>query len=98
MSRKSSDAVSGGDTRAQVTPPSVVRTTVPLVPLAHATVALTALTPRNRSVVPVACGVHAAWADARPTSPAAIMSPARMGRWDHAAETRPFTASLPGTI
>ena len=37
MSRKSSAAASGGETFLHVAPPSVVRTTVPLFPLAHAT-------------------------------------------------------------
>ena len=54
MSRKSRDSESGTATRAQVAPPSTVRTTVPLLPLAQATVSLTALTPRRRSVVGLA--------------------------------------------
>ena len=39
--------------RCQVPPPSVVRSTVPPAPLAHATVDETALTPRKRTVTPL---------------------------------------------
>ena len=39
----------------QRAPPSSVRSTVPLLPLAHATFSLTALTARSRSDVPLVC-------------------------------------------
>ena len=41
-----------------VRPPSAVRNTVLPLPLAHATVSLTALTPRNVAVTPLVCAVH----------------------------------------
>ena len=48
-SRKSSRSAPGTGRASQVAPPSVVRTTVPFAPLAHATRSETALTPRNRA-------------------------------------------------
>src|SRR5689334_2269340 len=41
-----------------VAPPSVVRSTVAPEPLAHATLSLTALTPRKRAVTPLVCNVQ----------------------------------------
>ena len=57
-SRKSSAPVPGTGRRCQVRPPSVVRSTVPSAPLAHATSDDTALTPRSRTVTPLDCGSH----------------------------------------
>src|SRR3982750_832220 len=54
-SRKSSAAASGIVSFVHVVPPSSVRRTVPLAPLAQATRSLTALTPRRRAVTPLAC-------------------------------------------
>ena len=48
----------GGGIVCHVLPPSIVRTIVPLLPLAHTTVSLTALMPRNRAVTPLLCSVH----------------------------------------
>ena len=60
MSRKSSlRGVRDRSPCFQVSPPSVVRRTVPAVPLAQTTLSLTALTPRRRALTPVSCGVHA---------------------------------------
>jgi hypothetical protein len=53
MSRNCSAAVPGGPTELQLVPPSVVRRTVPVVPLTHAVWASMADRPRNRSLVPV---------------------------------------------
>jgi hypothetical protein len=53
MSRNSKADVPGGPTDCHVRPASVVRTTVPSVPLAHAVVALTAESPRNWAAEPV---------------------------------------------
>src|SRR5688572_7129002 len=41
-----------------VVPPSAVRNTVDPAPLAHATLSLTALTPRNRTLTPLVCTVQ----------------------------------------
>ncbi len=57
-SRKSSASASGTGRRCQLRPPSVVRSTVPSAPLAHATSAETALTPRSRTVTPLGCDSH----------------------------------------
>src|SRR6185295_8943161 len=54
-SRKSSASASGTAMRCQCCPPSVVRSTVPFAPLAHATCAETALTPRRRALTPLVC-------------------------------------------
>ena len=53
MSRNACASASGGATFSQVAPPSSVRSTVPPLPLTHATSALTAETPRRPEVVPV---------------------------------------------
>ena len=58
MSRNCSASVPGGPTEAQVAPPSVVRRTVPAVPLTQATLRLTADSPRNRCTLPVAVSCH----------------------------------------
>src|SRR6266404_2203700 len=59
-SRKSSCAAPGTTADCHVAPPSVVRAYVPPLPLAQTIIGLTALTPRNRAVVPLCCGVHCA--------------------------------------
>ena len=53
MSRNWSAEVPGGPTDCQVAPLSVVRSTVPTLPLAHAALSLTAESPRSRAVEPV---------------------------------------------
>src|SRR5687767_14433165 len=53
MSRNCSVSVPGGPTDCQVAPRSVVRRTVPALPLAQATFALTAESPRRLAVEPV---------------------------------------------
>src|SRR5436190_10997904 len=62
MSRKSSFSESSTVNFCQVAPPSMVRSTVPRLPLAHAIFSLTALTPRNRPFTPLSCTVHCATA------------------------------------
>src|ERR1043165_2650886 len=57
ISRKSSVSVVTLSLR-QVAPPSPVRSTVAPEPLAHATLSLTALTPRKRAVTPLVCNVQ----------------------------------------
>src|SRR5436309_1395205 len=64
MSRRSSESAPGTVSTTQVAPPSVVCATRPRVPLAHATVELTAARPRNSAVVLLACGAHCAAAGA----------------------------------
>src|SRR3954453_5309979 len=59
MSRNCSAAASAGPTRCHLRPPVVVRSTVPAVPATHATDALTAASPRNRTVTPVGDSDHA---------------------------------------
>ena len=59
MSRNCRAAVSGGPTDAHEAPPSVVRSTVPPVPLTHATLRLTADRPRKRASLPVGVSSHA---------------------------------------
>jgi hypothetical protein len=56
MSRKSSVSAPATGRGLQVRPPSVVRRIVPFAPLAQATSADTALTPRSRAVTPEVCG------------------------------------------
>jgi hypothetical protein len=53
MSRNCNAEVPGGGTFCHVAPRSTVRSTVPRLPLAHATSALTAERPRNPAVEPV---------------------------------------------
>ena len=53
MSRNCRVAVPGGPTLCQVAPRSVVRRTVPRLPLAHAVVELTAERPRSLADEPV---------------------------------------------
>src|SRR5918993_2184659 len=60
MSRKSSLPAFGTGTGFQLSPPSVVLRMVAALPLAHATLSLTALMPRRRALTPVSCGVQAA--------------------------------------
>jgi len=57
MSRKSSASLVTVDF-CHVAPPSAVRNTVDPAPLAHATLSLTALTPRNRTLTPLVCTVQ----------------------------------------
>src|SRR6188472_2274184 len=57
-SRKSRLVASGTVRFCQLVPPSVVRSTVPFAPLAHATVPFTALTPRRRAVTPLCWSSH----------------------------------------
>src|SRR5262249_44569027 len=57
-SRKSSVSASGTLSFRHVAPPSAVRRTVPLAPLAQTTLSPTALTPRRRAFTPLVCGVH----------------------------------------
>src|SRR3990167_2616929 len=57
-SRKSSFSAPATGRTCHVAPPSVVRTTVPRLPLAQAIRSETALTPRNRAVTPLDCGSH----------------------------------------
>src|SRR4051812_45732032 len=59
MSRNCRVDVSGGPTDVHEAPPSVVRSTVPSVPLTHATLWLTADSPRNRALLPVGDSCHA---------------------------------------
>src|SRR5262245_6989669 len=62
MSRNWSVEVPGGPTDCQVAPRSVVRKTVPALPLAQATFLLTAESPRRLAVDPVVTLCHAyAW-------------------------------------
>jgi hypothetical protein len=62
-SRKSSESLPGGGViRVHRRPPSVVRSTVPALPLAHATPSFTALTPRRLAVLPLGCNRHGACA------------------------------------
>jgi hypothetical protein len=58
MSRNCSALVPGGPTCCHVAPPSIVLRTVPRLPLAHATFALTADRPRRRAVEPVGVSCH----------------------------------------
>ena len=60
MSRKSLCSAPGTGLRFQVLPPSTVSSTVPALPLAQATLVLTALTPRSRADEPEASKTH--WA------------------------------------
>ena len=53
MSRNCSVSVPGGPTELQLAPLSVVRRTVPVVPLTHAVDASMTDRPRNRSCEPV---------------------------------------------
>ena len=55
MSRKSRRSAPSTGTVCQRRPPSSVRRTVPAAPLAQATLALTALTPRSRAITPLRC-------------------------------------------
>src|SRR5579864_3870376 len=50
----------------QLVPPSIVRRTVPCVPLAQTTLGLATLTPRSRAVVPLVCTVQLSSAGAEP--------------------------------
>src|SRR3954454_3611109 len=59
MSRNCSAAASAGPTLCQLRPPVGIRSTVPAVPATHATDALTAASPRNRTVTPVGDSDHA---------------------------------------
>src|SRR3954449_939012 len=63
MSRNWSVSVPGGPTDCQVAPRSVVRRTVPTLPLAQATFALTAESPRRLAVEPVgvSCQANGPW-------------------------------------
>src|SRR5262245_1183711 len=61
MSRKSRSRVPGIDFACQVRPPSIVRSTVPWVPLAQTTLESTTQRPRNRVLVPLTWAVHWAW-------------------------------------
>src|SRR5215211_6166585 len=80
MSRKSSFAAFGTGICFQLSPPSVVRKTVPAVPLAQAVLSLTALTPRRRALTPVSWGVHAgAAASINPTAVAMTSGPLDTG-------------------
>src|SRR5262249_46827215 len=93
-SRKSSASAPGTAMRCQCWPPSVVRSTVPLAPLDHATVAETALTPRSRTATPLFCGTHTIrGAGAIATSAAVDASSERMRRATYRAFT-PRTAAL----
>ena len=58
-------------------PPSVVRSTVPAPPLAQATSADTALTPRSRTVTPLTCGCHAIGAATGCAAPSQASTAAR---------------------
>src|SRR5258707_2695102 len=60
--RKSSFSAPGTIAADQFLPPSVVRTYVPIVPLAHATFGLTTQRPRKSALVSIVCFCH--WADA----------------------------------
>src|SRR5690242_8894198 len=57
MSRKSSASLVTFNL-FHVAPPSDVRSTVAAEPLAHATLSLTALTPRKRALTPLVCNVQ----------------------------------------
>ena len=63
MSRKSSLSASATWITCQCAP-SVVRSTVPLAPLAHATVSLTTDRPRSSDVMPLVSARQACWAHA----------------------------------
>src|SRR5215471_18295275 len=63
MPRKSSVSAPGTRAAIQVLPPSLVCRYVPPVPLAHTTLASTALTPRSDAVELLVCAIHC-WASA----------------------------------
>src|SRR5512135_2110781 len=67
-SLKSRESAPGTWPTIHVVPPSVVRKYVPCVPLTHATLELTALTPRNLSRVPLCWFVHCAKENADTTN------------------------------
>src|SRR5215207_8943809 len=58
MSRKSRVSAPGTRIACHASPPLVVLSTVPLVPLAQATRPFTALIPRSRAGTPVSCAVQ----------------------------------------
>lgn len=65
MARKSSAAAPGTVSRVQLAPPSVVRSTVPCIPLAQTTLGETTLKPRSSTSVGLASACH--WAPATST-------------------------------
>lgn len=83
MARKSSPAAPGTVARVQVAPLSVVRSTVPRIPLAQTTAGETTLSPRSSTSVGLASACH--WARAAitgTTSANVTRAQLRVKEWD----------------